>query len=465
MNALKKTFAFLLIFSAVSTPAVPQLFNGGQIGAFSFNAVLAATPEEEKAALEKELSDLEAKIVQYESDYTKTKAEKDSLAKQVSLLKSKISSLNAQISKSNVMIKDVTGQIKDTESSIIKTGSKIEDLKIELGSVMRAVYEEGQKSLIEIFLAETNLSDFFDNSVALDSLNQKAYDLLREIRGEKSYLEGQKQSLDSQKDDLQKTLEMQVLQKQSVESSKKEQEDLLSLTKGKEATYQKLLEAAKARATEIKNRLFALAGVATSNAPSFGEALNIANYVSKITGVRAAFLLAILTQESNLGKNVGQCNCPTCKYPGLALNEVLKPTRDLEPFKSICESLGRDPKVTPVSCPMYMNGKRIGYGGAMGPAQFIPSTWMLYKSRIEAITGRVPADPWNITDAFFAAALYVKDYGASSKKEKDEWRAAMIYFSGSVNTKYRFYADSVLSIAEKYEQDIKDMAAGGITSK
>jgi peptidoglycan hydrolase CwlO-like protein len=436
------------------------------VGIFSFNLVLAEqTPQEEKAALEQELKDLEVKIVQYESDYTKTKAEKDSLAKQVSLLKTKINNLNTQIKQSNLMIKDVTVQIKDTETSIVKTGSKIDDLKIELGNVLRTIYIENQKSLIEVFLTEPNMSDFFDNAVALNNLYQKATNLLGEITGQKSYLEGQKQSLDFEKDDLQKTLKMQTLQKQSVESSKKEQEQILELTKGKESTYQKLLAAAKARATEIRNRLFALAGVSTSNAPTFGEALDIAKYVSKITGVRAAFLLAILTQESNLGKNVGQCNCPTCKYPGLALSDVLKPTRDLEPFKEICESLSRDPKVTPVSCPMYMNGKRVGYGGAMGPAQFIPSTWMLYKAKIEAITGKKPADPWNIRDAFLAAALYVKDYGASSQKENDEWRSAMIYFAGTVNTKYRFYADSVLNIAEKYEQDIKDMEAGGITSK
>lgn len=460
MIILKKIIIFPILIVFLLSPIAYPGFSGS-VGVL--NIALLATPQEEKAALEAELAELEKTIAQYENDYTKTKAEKDSLAKQVSLLKTKINNLNTQIKQSNLLIKDVSYQIEDTAESIVKTGSKIDDLKIELAGVLRAIYIEDQKSLIEVFLAEPDISDFFDNAVALNNLNQKAADLLQDIKGQKSYLEGQKQSLDSEKEDLQKTLAMQTLQKQSVESSKKEQENLLELTKGKEATYQKLLEAAKARATEIKNRLFALAGVATSNAPTFGEALEIAKYVSKITGVRTAFLLAILTQESNLGKNVGQCNCSTCKYPGLALSEVLKPSRDLEKFISICQSLGRDPKNTPVSCPMYLNGKRVGYGGAMGPAQFIPSTWMIYKDRIEATTGRKPADPWNITDAFIAAALFVKDYGASSQKENDEWRAAMIYFSGSTNTKYRFYADSVLSIAEKYEQDIKDMEAGGIT--
>jgi hypothetical protein len=41
----------------------------------------------------------------------------------------------------------------------------------------------------------------------------------------------------------------------------------------------------------------------------FGEAVTIAKWVSgQVSGVEPAFLLAILTQESSLGKNVGTCN-------------------------------------------------------------------------------------------------------------------------------------------------------------
>jgi membrane-bound lytic murein transglycosylase B len=108
---------------------------------------------------------------------------------------------------------------------------------------------------------------------------------------------------------------------------------------------------------------------------------------------------------------------------------------------------------------MYLNGKRFGFGGAMGPAQFMPSIWVKYKSRIEEISGRKPADPWNIRDAFLAAGLYLKDFGAASQKYNDEWRSAMIYFSGSTNSKYRFYGDSVMNIAKGLEDDIKALAA------
>ena len=93
----------------------------------------------------------------------------------------------------------------------------------------------------------------------------------------------------------------------------------------------------------------------------------------------------------------------------------------------------------------------------MGPAQFIPSTWALYKNRLAEIIGSA-ADPWNIRDAFFAAAVYLADVGATKKTYEYEWCAALSYFSGSCSlsnqVRYEFYGDSVMALAKQYEEDI-----------
>jgi len=407
--------------------------------------ILAMTPEEEKVVLEKELKELEAKIAQYESDVTKTQQEKKTLQNQIYILKKKIETLDLQIHQSNLMIKDLGFQVKDTEGSIEKTSLKIEDSKEKLSNILRTLYEEDQKSLLEILLSEPKLSNFFDNLMALEALNQKNQELLKNITELKSNLESQKQTLEEEKEDLEKVAKIQILQKQESTQTKKQQEQLLETTKGKESEYQKMLQASKQRAAEIRKRLFELAGVV--EAPTFGQALEIAKFVEGITGVRPAFLLAVLTQESNIGKNVGQCYLPSDPSENKR-RRIMSPTRDVPYFLIICQELGRDPYKTPVSCPMSY-----GWGGAMGPAQFIPSTWMKYRDRVRSITGS--ADPWNIRDSFVAAALYLSDYGAAQKTSDAEWRAAMIYFSGSTSSKYRFYGDSVMSIARGYEEDIK----------
>ena len=282
-------------------------------------------------------------------------------------------------------------------------------------------------------------------------------DRLKDIKELKADLETQKQSLDNEKDELEKVAKLQTLQKQEGEATKGEQEKLLELTKGKESEYQKLIQVSKQLAKELRARIFELIGV--PEAPTFGEALDLAKYVETATGIRPAFLLAVLTQESNIGKNVGQCFLTDTKTgsgivvkTGKAVNRVMKPSRDIDYFLALTKELGRDPNKTVVSCPMSY-----GWGGAMGPAQFIPSTWKIYAERVKAITGS--ADPWKIKDAFVAAALYLKDKGADSQTYNAEWRAAISYFAGSVNLSYRFYGDSVMNIAKKYEEDIKAIEA------
>lgn len=390
---------------------------------------------------------------QYAKDISITQQEKKTLQNQIYILKSKIDKLSYQIRESNLMIKDVGFQIGDTESSIDITSSNIEESQEKLAKILRLVYEEDQKSLLEMLILENELSDFFENLAALQALSIESSQLLHSIKELKSQLETQKSNLDEEKTDLERLLVIQQLQKKESEQTKTTKNYLLEETKGEEALYQKYLQETQAKAAEIRKRIFELVGV--PKAPTFGEALDIAKYVEGITGVRPALLLAVLTQESNIGKNVGQCylSNPTTGdgktiNSNRALSRVMNPTRDVPHFLNFTKALGRDPYATPVSCPMSF-----GWGGAMGPAQFIPSTWNLYDERVAGITGKT-ADPWDIKDAFIAAALYLADYGAAKQTYNDEWRAAMIYFSGSTNTRYRFYGDSVLSLAARYQADI-----------
>jgi peptidoglycan hydrolase CwlO-like protein len=448
MRIICEYLKYILLFSLILCLVLPN-----------FSAISQAdceTREECEALLKKYEEDIE----KLEGVIGKTEQEKKTLQNQIYILKKKIEKLSLQIQESNVMIRDVGLQIKDTESSIEKTSLKIEESQIQLANILRTIYEQDQRSLIEILLSEAELSDFFDNLMALETLNSKNQELLETIKNLKSSLETQKQSLDEEKADLERLLKIQLLQKGESEKTKKDQEYFLKLTEAQYQKYLKEKEETEKKAAAIRARIFELIGV--PKAPTFGEALEIAKYVERITGVRPAFLLAVLTQESNIGKNVGQCYLKDLitgdgvTSDGKTVAKVMKPSRDVEPFLQITKELGRDPYNTPVSCPIPSLG---GYGGAMGPAQFIPSTWMKYLERVKEITGKA-ADPWDIKDAFLAAALYLADYGATKQTSDAEWKAAMIYFSGTINTKYRFYGDSVLSIATKYEEDIKTLEAG-----
>ena len=106
-------------------------------------------------------------------------------------------------------------------------------------------------------------------------------------------------------------------------------------------------------------------------------------------------------------------------------------TRDHEPFKAVTASLGLNINTTPVSCPQYVNGRRYGWGGAMGPAQFIPSTWVAYASEVSSLTNHNPANPWVIEDAFVAAAVKLARGGATAQTRATEGAASKAYYSGN----------------------------------
>jgi len=390
-----------------------------------------------------------------EEDLSKTEQEKKTLQNKIYTLNKKIQNFNYQIYQSNLIINDLSIQVGDTEESIGKISLKIEDSKDKLGNILRNIYEEDQKTVIEVLLSEAEISDFFNNLAALETLNSRSKDLLQNIKILKSNLEQQKQLLDDEKGDLEHMVKIQTLQKEESAKTKGEQEYYLGLT---ETEYQRQLkekQETEKKAAEIRARIFELIGV--SKAPTFGEAYEIAKYVASVTGIRPAFLLAILQQESAVGRNVGQCYLKEqITGSGIRINteqkvaKVMNPNRDVPPFLTITKNLGRDPFSTPVSCPMS-----VGWGGAMGPAQFIPSTWISYKDRLAGILDKA-ADPWNIKDSFLAAGLYLSDYGAKLKNKDGEWKAAMIYFSGSTtNSAFYWYADNVRKIADGFEIDIE----------
>jgi peptidoglycan hydrolase CwlO-like protein len=373
------------------------------------------------------------KSTQYQSEISQLQQKRKTLENQIYWLESKIKNLSYQIYKNNLIIKDLNFQIKDTQASIDRTDLKIEEIKQNLANILQLRYEEDQRTLVEIFLADETLSDFFDNLMALEALNLKTQELLADIKDLKKSLESQRDKMLGEKEELERTQMLVQLQKEENQNLKSQKKEILEKTRGQEALYQKYLEETKKKAQEIRKKIFELAQVSEAQALTLEEAYRLAVEVERITGVRPAFLLGLLKVESDIGKNVGQCNCgdsPFCRHSDIHWKEVMT-QRHWPYFEQITKELGLDPNTTPVSC--AVNGGKVQWGGAMGPAQFMPETWLKlgYKNRVEEITGVRPANPWRVKDAFLAAGLYLADWGAASKRKMDEIGAATAYLCGT----------------------------------
>ena len=133
-----------------------------------------------------------------------------------------------------------------------------------------------------------------------------------------------------------------------------------------------------------------------------------------------------------------------------------------------------------VSCPILRSdGTRIGWGGAMGPLQFIPSTWAIYggivsdgaggyvysrsSDAIRSLTGGTTAsNPFNKQDAFMASALLLRDNGANGTYASDKLAALRYYagWGGASRAENQFYGNQVMERKARLENEIKTLDAG-----
>lgn len=441
MGILRRYFTIVAIILSLGLGLI-------QIG----RAQTGAQLQTEQNALQEQLKQIEQEIAQYERELTGIRSEKNTLANKIKQLKTKQASLQAKIKATKLHIAALEKDLNATSVSIDKNNQELIVLKRRMSTVLQELQAQGQFSWLDILLLSKSLSEFYTEVENFNRLNEELSEIAIEIETANKKLANTKDKLTTQKEQQQNLVSIINLQRQTLTATIDDQNNILKETKGREANYQKIVQNKKDEAAAIRNRIYDLLGV--SQRVTFGEALQIATWASSKTGVRPAFLLAVLTQESNLGKNVGTCNRPG-DPPAKSWKKIMKPERDQQPFLTITNELGRNPDITPVSCPMSDGrGGTIGWGGAMGPAQFIPSTWMGYKDKIKEMTGK-QADPWDIRDAFLAAGLKLKAGGAGN--QSGEWAAAMRYFSGSTNTRFRFYGDNVVAIANKYQIDIDNL--------
>lgn len=375
----------------------------------------------------------QTKVGNYQAEILKIKQKEKTLKNELNILTKKIENLNYQIYKNNLIIKDLTFQIEDTQKSIEKINREIKRIKQRLNNLLQLRYEEDKKSVVEVFLAEAKLSSFFNELIALETINQEVQELFRNVKNLKSSLETQRDLMFKEKKKLEETQILVNFKKKEEEETRNYKKELLKKTKGEEVLYQKYLEESKSKAQQIRKKIFELAQIPEGKALTLEIAYKLAKEISQIVGIRPAFLLGLLKIESDIGKNVGQCNCgqkPFCRHPEISWQKVMTQNH-WSYFRKIVQELGLDINTTPVSC--SIGGGKIQWGGAMGPAQMMPATWLKlgYKERVEKILGVQPANPWRIKDAFLAAGLYLSDFGANSQKEIDEIKAARAYLCGT----------------------------------
>ncbi|HEY4513043.1 MAG TPA: hypothetical protein VJH06_00830 [Candidatus Paceibacterota bacterium] len=413
----------------------------------------------DKAYCQNQLNQIEAELKELLNKQKIQQKQTGTLKGDVDYLTSQINALKAKIKARALAIAQLKVDITEKAHAINSLSSKIQREHASLAQLLRNTNEFDEHTLVDLILSDDSLSGFYSDLESYSSIKEAVKDSVDIINGVKTETEIAKKDLEKKQDaETDAKAELEGAQK-TVAKSEADKKTLLSISKNKEAEYLKLAAEKKIQADKIRAALFPLAGVSTKI--DFGTALAYANDAQKLTGIEPAFLLAVLTQESNLGSNVGQCyltnqttGAGVGKNTGTPFANVMKPMGmpgrkgDVDDFLRIAAKLGLEWSQTAVSCPI---AGVAGYGGAMGPAQFIPTTWTLFESRLKNLLGH-DANPWGARDAFFASSMYLTDLGAVGTSAALQHKAACRYYGSGGTT--CTYSNSVMRLKTTIQANI-----------
>jgi len=416
-----------------------------------------------QAQLQSQLDDIESQIAAQQQLLSTAQNQHQTLQTQIDAFNAQIKTTQLQIQAINLTITQLNGNIDVHNQTLSSLSDQLAAEKESLAQIMRQTQMLDAYSVVNVALGSQNLSSFFGDLDAFTSIKGAMADSFNQIQQTSSSTEAEKETLESKLSEQQQLQTVQQLAKQSLQLQEQDKQNLLTQTKGLEANYQNMIAANQKTAAQIRTELFQLAG--GGGQISLPDAITLAKQAGAATGVRPAFILGILKQETNLGANVGQClltNSPNKgngkgKNTGTPFARVMAPNRDVDPFLALVSSLGLDWTQMAVSCP-----QSTGYGGGMGPAQFIASTWTSYENRISKLAGHpgTPANPWNNLDAFTAIALYMDDLGADAQTPSAERTAALKYFAGGYykNPAFAPYGDNVMQFAADFQSEIDTLS-------
>lgn len=447
------TFKYLLLtfLLTVSFVGTYQLFN--------IESIFAQYDGMTEDQLQAELERVEAERAEAVKKEHQHRAQADSIGRDIAVLESQILQAQLNIKAKTITIQQLGEDIYDRTKTIEGLEDEIEESRKRLAHLLREKNEMDSYSLVEALLSTKNLSEFFVDYNNFNAVKDAIHETLDRVRYARQLTAEEREELNDRRSreiDARQVIENE---RASIQTKEAELQRLRELTRSQAEGYSQIVKEREKEAARIRSAMFALRD--TDDIP-FGDALTFAKRAQQVTGVRPAFLLAIFQQESGLrdgtfGVNVGTCNRAgdTLKWNDIMPGPNDNSWRDDQTvYLQLMTALGRDPNTQPLSCPW--GG---GWGGAMGPAQFIPTTWNGMKDRVARAVGVTVADPWNPEHAFMASAMYLADLGAAGGGYTAERNAACRYYSGSPCTVGRqpanvFYGDGVMSNAEKLQRDI-----------
>lgn len=205
-------------------------------------------------ALSSQMKSLDKEIADFNKKISQTQGESKTLKQALRSLQLRRDALVKEIELSKLRIIETQGKISETQNKIIVTETTLQKNKRALSETLRSLVTQEQvlPPLINALSSGSHLSDTLDavkrGKDVSDAINEK----VQAIGDAKTTLVTQKATFESSKQKLESLNNALKDQKQLVEVTAKDKNNLLVETKNKESEYQKLLADKKVKRKNLE---------------------------------------------------------------------------------------------------------------------------------------------------------------------------------------------------------------------
>lgn len=415
--------------------------------------------------IKEEIKQTQEEINKYTEEVKAQQQKARTLQRDIAIYNSKMNKNELELKETKLSIQAADAEIDEIKEKLTEGEIKIEENKESLKNLIRLLYSYEQDSMLEILITRDNLSDFFNEIDAVESVKNGMFQAVISLRIQEEELKLKREELEEQQEEKGGLIQLKMYQNESLAGLKSEKNELLDTTKGEETKFQQLLEENESVLPSLRAQLSEFQSLGQKI--EFDDAYSASEYASSVTGVRQEFILAIFQRETRLGtfKGTGnweddmyKCYLRLSKYfPEHEAWYINRANTEKNAFFEVVEQLNLDPNSVKLSA----EPKSLGCGGAMGFAQFIPSTWLSYKERVSAVTGHYPPSPWNLADSLVAMAVKLSDVkGVTEGNYNAEREAAGRYHGGGKWYKKQSsinYANDVMNWADWYVENLSSL--------
>lgn len=215
-----------------------------------------AIPVTTRASLQDDLNDVNEKINDAKDELDDLRAEKNTLQGQINAFNGEISNIEYQISLTNRKIQLLNSQITETEANIKVAEADLAKAKKQLSEIIKAMYEDGQQSALEVVAKSSSFSEYVNRSEYMEQMQVKVKENADKVVTLKNELENKKGLLQENKKEALDLKSEQLGQREEVAAKKSAKDHLMAVTKGNEAAYLSLVKSLQKERERIESEIW-----------------------------------------------------------------------------------------------------------------------------------------------------------------------------------------------------------------